>query len=189
MVGITLSPEQVRAAPPEVRCWLENQIAATLGLQPHPVALDTVPPTFVSCGPEDARKVLALIWAMLPVTHVFLDLGRESAVLTSHGMRLLHLDDMVRQCRLRSPDDIVKCLETINEAFRRVTDDPRAVLAAPDNAGHCLVPDATARAIQSVWQDLSSRRSPIPVQPAPGDLTDLSQSFQTPFAVSVPPRQ
>jgi hypothetical protein len=34
MVGITLSPEQIRAAPPEVRRWLEHELAVSLGLNP-----------------------------------------------------------------------------------------------------------------------------------------------------------
>ena len=33
MIGITLSSEQVRTAPPEVRIWIEHQVAISLGLQ------------------------------------------------------------------------------------------------------------------------------------------------------------
>ena len=37
MVGITLSPEQIQQAPPEVRRWIEQQIASALGLSaPRP---------------------------------------------------------------------------------------------------------------------------------------------------------
>ena len=34
MVGITLSAEQIRLAPPEIRHWLEQQIAALLSPLP-----------------------------------------------------------------------------------------------------------------------------------------------------------
>ena len=34
MVGITLTPEQVRTAPPDVRRWLEQELAKTFGLRP-----------------------------------------------------------------------------------------------------------------------------------------------------------
>ena len=34
MVGLTLTPEQIRKAPPEVRRWLEREVATTLGQEP-----------------------------------------------------------------------------------------------------------------------------------------------------------
>ena len=35
MVGITLTPEQIRSAPPDVRHWLEQELATSLALRPR----------------------------------------------------------------------------------------------------------------------------------------------------------
>ena len=87
MVGITLSPEQIRAAPPEVRRWLEHELAVPLGLNPPTLPI-TQPshPHLAACTPEEAAQVLSLIQGMLPVVHVFFELGREGAA-PSEGSR------------------------------------------------------------------------------------------------------
>ena len=38
MVGITLTPEQIRSAPLDVRRWIERELAASLGLRPGEVS-------------------------------------------------------------------------------------------------------------------------------------------------------
>ncbi len=42
MIGITLSSEQIRTAPAEVRRWIEREVMTSLGLQTAPA--DTRPP-------------------------------------------------------------------------------------------------------------------------------------------------
>src|ERR1700722_11850259 len=81
MVGITLSPEQVRAAPPEVRHWLEQQIAETLGFQRPTPAVETAR-HLVGCAPEALRAALGLIQHILPVASVFFELAREGQVMS-----------------------------------------------------------------------------------------------------------
>ena len=38
MAGITLSSDEIKAAPPEVRRWLEQEIIRAFGVQPTPGA-------------------------------------------------------------------------------------------------------------------------------------------------------
>ena len=38
MAGITLSVDEIKAAPPEVRRWLEMEVLRALGAQPAPAA-------------------------------------------------------------------------------------------------------------------------------------------------------
>ena len=59
MVGITLSPEQIRAAPPDVRHWLQQQIAALLS--PLPVQPPHPGPQLVACSRQELRRVLTHI--------------------------------------------------------------------------------------------------------------------------------
>lgn len=58
MLGITLAPEQIRAAPPEVRHCLEQQLALTFGL-PHAAAPAPMPPhTALRRASGDAEATL-----------------------------------------------------------------------------------------------------------------------------------
>lgn len=169
MVGITLAPEQIRAAPPEVRHWLEQQIAQTLGLQrqAEPVA---VPPRLVACTPEQAGAILAQIQGMLPVVAVFLELGREQGGLTTEGLRAFRLMDIARHARLPSVEAVLEALSVIDTALRRAIGDAEATLYALDPQGHCFVADATSRSILALWQGMVTGGQFVPragAAPAP----------------------
>src|SRR4051794_16239446 len=77
MAGITLSADEIKAAPPEVRRWLEQEILRTLNVQPAR-APATAPP-LMGCNVEEAEQLLSLVQGMLPVVSVFFELGREAA--------------------------------------------------------------------------------------------------------------
>src|SRR6186997_1880752 len=109
MVGITLSPEQIRRAPPETRRWLEQEVAATLGLNRPMPALETPPRHLAGRSLDEARIILSLIQGVLPVVSVFFELGREPATASSQGLRALRLDEMARHSRLQSPEQVVAC--------------------------------------------------------------------------------
>ena len=70
MGGITLSPEQIRSAPPEVRRWREEELAAIEDLPSRG--------RVVAVNLDEARAVLASILGMLPVVSVFFELGRKA---------------------------------------------------------------------------------------------------------------
>src|SRR5690242_9705688 len=139
MVGITLSPEQVRGAPPEVRRWLEQQIAESLGFRRPPAA---VQPSrhLIGCDLETLRAVFGTIQNVPPVATVFLELSREPAPLAQQGLRVLHVDDMVRHCRLGAPGQVIACLRALDQALKSVTGDPDAVLTVVDSNEHVLTP-------------------------------------------------
>nr|WP_294555552.1 hypothetical protein [uncultured Rhodopila sp.] len=158
MVGITLSAEQIVQAPPEVRRWLEQQIAGTLGLfRPGP-AMQPPERHLVGCDLEHARGILSEISGLLPVVSVFFELGREPIGVTGHGLRALRLDEMARHARLQAPEQVVACLRAIDEALQRVCGVSDATLTAVDGAGHCLVADATAHSILALWQEIVAAR-------------------------------
>lgn len=153
MLGITLAPEQIRAAPPEVRHWLEQQIAQTFGLS-HAAQPATMPPHLVACTPEQAAAILGQIQGLLPVVAVFLELGREQGGVTPDGLRVFRLADIARHARLPSIERVVESLAVIDTALRRASGDAEATLYALDAQGHCFVADATGRSIQAVWQGM-----------------------------------
>ena len=179
MVGITLSPEQIGQAPPEVRRWLEQQVAATLGLY-RPAPQPGIPERhLVACGVEEARAILAQIQGMLPVVSVFFELGRDPIATSPEGVRALRLDEMARHVRLQAPQQVIACLNAIDEALQNATGRPDATLTAIDGAGHCLVADATSRSIVAVWQEVVAARNLVP--PA-----DTAASSVAPHAPATP---
>jgi hypothetical protein len=188
MVGITLSPEQIRQAPLEVRRWLEQQIAGTLGLYRTEPAPQPPTPHLVGCNLEEARAVLSLIQGFLPVVSVFFELGREPAAVSTQGVRALWLDDMLRHAHLQAPQQIVACLQAIDEALQRVRAEPGAALTALDGGGHCLVAEATAQSIQALWREVVAAHDLVRTDAAPafGTAPHAPEAFQSPYSISVP---
>ena len=176
MVGITLSPEQIRTAPPEVRRWLEHELAVSLGLNPPSLPI-TQPnsPHLAACNPEEAAQVLSLIQGMLPVVRVFLELGREGAS-PGEGIEAFRLADIMRHTRLEAPDQVLACLEVLDQAVQRVRNDPGATFHAVDERGYCLVAAQTQRSIRAIWQQIVAQREFV--RPAVSSHTEGSLSAQ-----------
>lgn len=187
MVGITLSPEQVRAAPPEVRRWLEQQIAESLGFSRPAASLQPPPKHLIACDAEPLRAILQAFHNVLPVASVFFELAREPAMISPQGLRVLHLDDMTRHCRLQSPAQVVACLDAINRALQSVLRDPEAVLTVVDSNEHVLVPDVTARSIHALWEEAVRPHAAAPAPPPPVPAANAGQPFQ-PYAINVAPQ-
>ncbi|HTI83578.1 MAG TPA: hypothetical protein VL614_24245 [Acetobacteraceae bacterium] len=151
MAGITLSADEIKAAPPEVRRWLEHEVLRALGLAP---AAPAAPHPLVGCNPEEARDLLALIQRMPPVVRVFWELAREGASVAVHGMRAFRTADIQRHVALPEPGQVIECLDVLTSALRRVRGDLEAAFYAVDDQGHCLVAEATMHSIMRLWQEI-----------------------------------
>ena len=178
MVGITLSPEQINQAPPEVRRWLEQQISSALGLYRREPALAAPERHLVGCDLESARAILSLIQGLLPVVSVFFELGRDPVATSPQGLRALRLDEMARHSRLQSVEQAIACLRALDEAAQRVSETPDAVLTMLDSTGHCLVADVTARSILALWHEILATHNLA--------SQDRPSVQQVPYAASVP---
>ena len=157
MAGITLSPEEIKAAPPEVRRWLEQELVRTLGLRAVPAASRA--PALVGCNAEEVQEMLAMVQGMLPVVTVFFELGREAASVPVHGLRAFGIADIQRHARLEAPDQVVQCLNILTQALRRARGDGTAAFFALDDQGHCLVAEATMRSVLRLWQEIVAQRA------------------------------
>lgn len=135
MVGITLSPEQVRSAPPQVRRWLEHEIARSLGLSGATADFETEQDHLVAVTPDEAAAIYASIRGMLPVVNVFFELGRQGESIARSDIEAYRVTDIVRHARLASIEQLEACLEGINGALRLVRHDHRATLYAHDQRG------------------------------------------------------
>jgi hypothetical protein len=138
MVALTLSAEQVRNAPREVRRWLEQQLLASLGLQPPSAEPDATP--LVACSGEEAGKVLSLIQGRIPVVSVFFELGREGARTDIEGLQAFRLDDILRHTRLQSLEQLVACSTSLTRQSARSVAIPMQPSSASMTAGIALSP-------------------------------------------------
>ena len=79
MIGITLTTDQIRTAPADVRHWIEHQVIASLGLSSEaPVAEQPHASHLVACSPGEAAAVLAQVQNLLPAMNVFFEFGRPA---------------------------------------------------------------------------------------------------------------
>ena len=173
MIGLTLTPERIRAAPPEVRRWLEQQFAGTLGFDPPAEAARPPPAELVGCSLEEAREILDTIRGLLPAVAVFFELAREPGAGPAPGVRSFRLADLQRRTRLPAPEQVLASLEVINEALRELRADTGAVLAAPDGLGACLVTEATSRNVLRLWREIVAARDLPEAQPSLPETTSL----------------
>ncbi len=157
MAGITLSTDDIKAAPPEVRRWLEQEIIRSLGVQPAQAPAGAT--SLMGCNVEEARDILSLVQGMLPVVSVFFELGREAASVAVHGMRAFRIADIQRHTRLQSPDQVLQCLNVLTQALRRARGDAAAAFYTVDDQGHCLVAETTMRSILRLWQEIVAERA------------------------------
>jgi len=185
MVGITLSPEQINQAPPDVRRWLEQQVATALGLYRPEPAMRPPERHLIGCTIETARAILAAIQGVLPLVSVFFELGRDPVATSPQGLRALPLEDMAHHARLHSAEQVVACLQAINEALQRVGGATDAVLTALDGEGHCLVADVTARSILALWQEIVTARNLT--QPEQAPPVSYAAPNATPYTISTEP--
>ena len=160
MVGLTLSAEQIRSAPQEVRHWLEQEIMRTLGLQPgHQLAQQVATPSLAACTLEETRAILSLIQNMLPVVSVFFELGHEANSIPVRAMRAFRLSDIQRGSRLHTPQQVIECLDILAQALQQVKRDTDATFYGLDSQGHCLIAEATMRSILQLWQEIVAQHA------------------------------
>jgi hypothetical protein len=158
MVGVTLSPEQMQNAPPEVRRWLEQELSAAFGLRQPTAGAEA--PQLAACSVEESAAVLSLIQGMLPVVNVFFELGREGIGVEGEDLTAFRVADILRHTRLQTVEQVIACLDTITAAVRRVRRDSSAAFYGLDSRGHCLISAQTQRSILQVWQQVIAGRNP-----------------------------
>ena len=154
MVGITLSPDEIRGAPQEVRRWLEREIVAAFDLRPEPEPPHSGAEHLVACSREEAAAIYVAIRGVLPVVNVFFELGREGASVGKGDVEAYALADMLRHARLQNLEQLAACLQVLNEVARRIRGDANATLYLLDGRGGCLVATPTQRSILGVWRQV-----------------------------------
>ena len=174
MVGLVLSPEQVKSAPPEVRAWLHAMLEAEYGGPDLRPGRDDHA-TLAALAPEEAASILDRIRGDFLATQVFFELGRESATAAQAPPNLhrVTIPDILRHTQIGDVQHLAACVDAITAAFRAVRGDPEAALMAFDQGGGCYVHAATCQSIRAVWRQLAGAlpRTPpgaLPLDPTKG---------------------
>ncbi len=157
MVGVTLSPEQIQNAPPEVRRWLQQELSVAFGLQQPTAGVEV--PRLAACSVEESAAVLSLIQGMLPVVNVFFELGREGISVEGQDLTAFRVTDILRHTRLQTVEQVIACLDTISAAVRHVRGDSSAAFYGLDSGGHCFVAAQTQRGILQIWRQVIAARN------------------------------
>jgi hypothetical protein len=189
MIGITLSSEQIRTAPPEIRQWIEREVMTSLG-QPSQPAEASKPhgEHLAACGEEEVAAILSQIHGVLPAVNVFFEFGRQGAIFGQPRIEAFRLLDIAHHTRLANVAQVVACLDIINQAFSRVCGDATAKFCGFDREGHCFIAMETQQSILHLWQKVIASQ-----QLTVNDQEKLASSSE-PGAVNsnaqpVPPRQ
>ncbi|MET3649161.1 hypothetical protein [Phyllobacterium ifriqiyense] len=187
MVGITLSSEQIKSAPTEVRIWLEHEIAVSLGPDTGPSSLRDLQ-QLVSCSAKEAETLYATVQGMFPVVNVFFELGREGVSIGQEGVEAYRLVDMLRHTRLSGMQQLGACLQMIDQTFRDIHSDNEAALLIIDPRGICIVTAETQRSILALWTQIVATQR-ITQSGAAEKVAATFAQPSTPFMMSgtVPP--
>ncbi|MEW6640362.1 MAG: hypothetical protein AB1586_07635 [Pseudomonadota bacterium] len=158
MIGITLSVDQIRTAPTDVRRWIEREVCRSLGLLPTGLNGDTSGTRLVACTAQDVGSILTAVRDILPAVNVFFEFGREGIPL--EGVEAFRLVDIMHHARLQSVAEVIACLDMINQALRQVRNDQAAAFCGFDQDGHCFIATETRQNITQLWRSVvESRRA------------------------------
>ena len=155
MIGITLTSEQIRNAPADVRRWIEREVMMSLGQQVAPEnGSKARGEHLATCTEEEITAILAQIEGVLPAVNVFFEFGRQGAVFDQRGIEAFRLLDIAHHTRLENIGQVIACLDVINQAFGRVCGDPDARFSGLGRDGHCFITLETQKNIQRVWKKI-----------------------------------
>lgn len=167
MIGITLTSDQIRNAPPSVRQWIEQQVLSSLG--PGEEFRPSPPPQaahLVACSPEEAAAILRQIEDQLPAVNVFFDFARRGIGFGQPPLISYRLVDIMYHARLESIEQVMAFLGLITAALTQHRRDPSARFCSFDNEGHCFIAPETQASIAALWQDVIARQDKAPGEAA-----------------------
>ncbi len=114
------------------------------------------------------------------IARVFFELARDTAFAApATPFHVVNLVDVMRHLQLVEAQQVLSCLDAINQAFQQIRRDPQASLFALDEAGHIYLHELTYHGIRQVWQQLVAAHP----WPASGHMAEA------PFTATASPMQ
>jgi hypothetical protein len=98
--------------------------------------------------------VLAQIRGRVPAVNVFFEFGRSTCSFGQAPLTAFRLIDILHHARLENIEQVMECLEVINQALVQARKDESAKFCGFDSEGHCFVMLETQASIAKLWQSL-----------------------------------
>jgi hypothetical protein len=170
MIGITLTTDQIRSAPKEVRQWIEHQVIASLGVAAEAATSVLAQATdLAALSEEEAAAVLAQVRGMLPAANVFFEFGRPGVAFGEPAVTTYRLIDILNHTRLQNIGQVMTCLEALDNAVARLRGQPNICFCGFDNEGRCFIAPETQHAIAALWHEvIASQQGVGSAEPATG---------------------
>jgi hypothetical protein len=163
MTSFTFSAEQVKAAPPEVRRWIEGEISKALDLLASAPSRpsEAEESALAICMADEMAEVLNLISGDLLAMRVFFELARETPFNRAPPpLHSFNIGEMLRHAQLTDVNQLFKCFDAINRAFHETGNNAEDSLFGFDEAGHVYIHETTYRSIRQVWEQVLLAHSP-----------------------------
>ncbi len=161
MVSFTFSAEQVKAAPPEVRRWMESEVIRALAGgtgsadAAMPESAEGLGHALSAGTAQEMQEAFKRVSGDAIIARVFFELARDSSVQPGTvPFHVINLVEVMRHLHLVEAQQVLTCLDAINQAFQQIRRDPKASLFAIDESGHIYLHQLTYLAIRQVWQQL-----------------------------------
>ncbi len=162
MVSFTFSAKQVKAAPPDVRRWMETEIVRALTSGPAPTgeapsreSAESLERALAAGTAAEMQETFNRISGNSIIARVFFELARDTSFAGgATPFHVVNLVDVMRHLQLVEAQQVLTCLDVINQAFQQIRRDPQASLFALDDDGHIYLHDLTYHGIKEVWQQL-----------------------------------
>lgn len=153
MTGITLSPEQLREAPPEVRRWIEREVMKAFSPPQQQRAAQRQIPPLAICSQAELTAVLSMIQGVFPAVNVFFELGRKGASFAEDRLEAYRVSEIQHHTRLQSPQQVISCLDLINASLHRIRGSSEVSFYGADG-DYCFVATETQQNIRRLWMEL-----------------------------------
>jgi hypothetical protein len=179
MVDITLSSDRIRTAPIEVRRWIENELAESLGMR-APVPLPVHHERLVPCAHDELAQIFDFVRGMPPVVNVLLELGRETGTPLPNKTVMFRLRDIAAHAHLQSASQVGACAKILNEALQELRGDNDVLMCAVDDEERCYIGAETQAGIREVWRALvAAHEQMIAARP-------IAPTAAPPYAIQTP---
>lgn len=183
MIGITLTADQIRTAPADVRRWIEREVVTSLGLPTQAPNAQTAIEHLATCSLQELTEMLSLIQGIFPAVNVLFELGRPGVNFAQGKLVAFRLSEILLHTRLQKVEQVISCLEIIDEALHRVrgaTEDTE--FYGLDSHGHCFITAHTQQNIVRLWNDVIGGTRAAAGNPADISSQEASALPQSVFA-------
>ena len=169
MIGITLTADQIRNAPAEVRRWIEQEVIASLRLAPSGLAPKTGssrtarPSGPAACNENEIAAIFAQLRGMPAALNVLFEFRQPGIAFGDPPLKSFRLMDIMHNGKLQNIEQVMVGLNAINTALSDLRGALDVRFCEFDNEGHCFLAPETQTSIAKLWHHVVVSQQPTAV--------------------------